>query len=160
MTAYRVLSPYVTILVKDPNTGANMLLGFYAGAPVPPNAVEEDVARLVRKGMIVEAGTVAAEVLAVPAGTPIPGEPPNVPVPEVPPTGLTVEERLAKAEVDTPGSNGRPAVRAPKDDWVAYAVSQRAEGVSEEDARAEAEGKKKEDLIAEYYSKPADESTE
>jgi hypothetical protein len=54
-------------------------------------------------------------------------------------------EAEVEAELDLP-----PAQSAPKPDWVAYAVSQRDEGVSEEDAQAEAEAKTKSELIVEY----------
>lgn len=44
----------------------------------------------------------------------------------------------------------RPADNANKPAWVDYAVAMRPEGVSEEDARAEAEATKKDDLIARF----------
>lgn len=46
--------------------------------------------------------------------------------------------------------DGRPTARSSKEEWVRHAVAQRAEGTSEEDARREAEGMSKEQLIAEY----------
>ena len=54
------------------------------------------------------------------------------------------------AETDSGTPNGRPSVRAAKEDWVTYAVSQRDEDVSEDDARAGAEGMSKADLVAQY----------
>jgi hypothetical protein len=54
------------------------------------------------------------------------------------------------AEAKTSVNDARPSPSASKADWVAYAVAQRAEGVSEEDATAEAEAMTKADLIAAY----------
>lgn len=68
---------------------------------------------------------------------------------------MLAEEQLADPEpeqapeptlVETPV----PPVNANKAEWVAYAVSRRAEDVSEEAAKAEAEAMKKDDLIALY----------
>jgi hypothetical protein len=93
--------------------------------------------------------------VAVPAGTPIPGEPPNEPVTEQPVVSGAVDERVARAldaagQADPAARGGRPRQGDPKDAWVAWAVSQRSEDVSEEDARAEAEAKTKADLVTEY----------
>jgi hypothetical protein len=51
--AYKILAPYVTLRVRDDVSGSDVLLGYYAGAPVPANANRDDVERLARKGMIV-----------------------------------------------------------------------------------------------------------
>jgi hypothetical protein len=63
-----------------------------------------------------------------------------------------VEERAEGQTVGEtePGADARPSRSDSKAAWVDYAVSQRGDGVSEEDARAEADGKLKADLIAEY----------
>jgi hypothetical protein len=45
-------------------------------------------------------------------------------------------------------AEGRPKDYASKGEWVDYAVSQRADDQSEQDARAEAEAMSKADLIA------------
>jgi hypothetical protein len=149
----KVLWPYITLKVRN-DAGQTVLNEFYAGAPVPDNAVQEDVDRLVRKGALVEEGTPEADLLAVPAGTPIPGEPPNVPVTEQPSGGGSVEDRVARvldaAGQSEPRADGRPLRNDSKSAWVDYAVSKRPEDVSEEDARAQAEGKSKADLVAEY----------
>jgi hypothetical protein len=145
-----VLAPYVTLKVRDESTGQLVLLGYYAGAPVPAGADPEDVERLTRKGLIVESGTVAAETLAVPAGTPIPGEPPNVPVTEQPAITVPLAERVRQQEEAAGSKDGRPRQTDPKEAWITYAVALRPEGQSEDDARAEAEGKTKADLVAKY----------
>lgn len=111
---YVVISPYITLRAKD-DTGAEVLSGFHQGAPVPEGVNQEDLDRHLRKGMVAEDGTDEARLLGVPAGTPIPGEPPNVPVTEasgaVPPT----EERLRRAqeaESSGPGRGRRSSTRS------------------------------------------------
>lgn len=151
---YKVLWPYVTI--KTRTDVGTVLREFYAGAPVPDNAVSEDVERLLRKGAIVDESAPEAELVAVPAGTPIPGEPPNVPVTEQPTGGGSVQERVDRALAavdDASGGPKRPHGNAGKPAWVEYAVARRDEGVSEEDARAVAEQMTKEDLVAELGHK-------
>jgi hypothetical protein len=153
MTAYRVLWPYTTLKVRS-DLGL-IQREFYAGAPVPDNADPDDLERLIRKGAIVEEGTPEAELVAVPAGTPIPGEPPNVPVTEQPTNAGPIDERVARArdaagQAGTADSGGRPKDYASKPEWVDWAVSQRPEDVSEEDARAQAEAKTKAELVTEY----------
>lgn len=155
MTTYKVLWPYITIKVR-PDSGGTVLRELYQGAPAPDNADPDDLARLVRKGALVEEGTYAGDVLAVPAGNPIPGEPPNVSVTEQPANAGSIGDRLRRQQETGeqaekgPRADGRPLRNQPKDDWVAYAVTQRAEDQSEDDARATAEAKSKSDLIAEY----------
>jgi hypothetical protein len=144
-----VAAPYVTLKVKG-QQGQDVTLGFYEGAILPDGADSDDLERLIRKGMVVEADSPEAE-FAVPAGTPKPGEPPNVPVTEQPVQALPLEERQRRQmEAAEQGEQrgGRPRVNASKEDWVEYAVTQRADGVSEDDARAEAQAMSKADLIA------------
>jgi hypothetical protein len=50
---------------------------------------------------------------------------------------------------DEPGDE-KPPKAAGKDDWVDFAVAQRGEGVSEEDARTQAEGLTKPELIERF----------
>ncbi len=75
MTSYTVLAPYVTIRVKDQTSGKDVLLGYYAGAPVPGAANAEDVARLVRKGML--AAEVTDEAADEPTQQPQGGDRPH-----------------------------------------------------------------------------------
>lgn len=98
MTKYVVTAPYVTFKAKDPATGAIVVREMYQGGVLPDEAEPENVARLVEKGMIAEQGSREADLLGVPAGTPIPGEPPNVPVTEQSPASITPADRLKRAQ--------------------------------------------------------------
>ena len=63
MSTVRVTAPYVTLRVKDAN-GAIVTAGYYEGALVE-SADSDDVARLLRKGMVEEVGkTSASETVA------------------------------------------------------------------------------------------------
>jgi hypothetical protein len=48
---YRVTAPYVTLRSKA-EAGGDVVLGYYAGALVPETVDLEDLARLIRKGMV------------------------------------------------------------------------------------------------------------
>lgn len=81
-TTYKVLAPYVTLKVKD-QAGGTVLTGFYAGAVLEADQVDEASLRHhLDGGLLVEEGDKLAETFAVPAGTPLPGQPPNVAVTE------------------------------------------------------------------------------
>lgn len=136
MTGYIVTAPYVTLRVKD-QTGKEVLLGFYEAAPVPDSVAKDDLERHIRKGMIAEAGTDEADA-ASPVGRPVQFDAAGMP------------EQAKPAAEGKP--DGQPALYASKGAWVDYAVTQRADGVSEEDARADAESKSKAELLAEYGS--------
>lgn len=176
MTRYQVLAPLIQLKLKD-QAGAWVIRQFGAGALLDRDDVEFDDANFqshLDSGQVVEEGTPVAEVFAVPAGTPLPGKPPNVAVTEsgdaastgqpVPPLSADL---LRAADIDATGDEewaaestdrdadrvargGRPSQVSSKADWVDYAVSQRADDVSESDARAEAEAKTKAELVAEY----------
>lgn len=150
--AFVVVDHYVTLKVKDA-VGAFQIRGFNEGGAVKREDIDDASLRHhLDNGQLAPAGSGRAR-FAGPAGTPKPGEPPNVPVTEQPVATLPLDERLqrqADAADETAASGGRPGVRAPKEDWVAYAVSKRPEGQSEEDARAEAEVMSKADLIAKH----------
>jgi hypothetical protein len=150
MSTYVVTAPYVTLRIKDNNTGSHVLTGYYAGATVPEDVHPVDLDRHLQKGMVSETGTDQAELLGVPAGTPVPGEPPNVPVTEQPAVNLPTEERLRRATEAAAGTDARPKDYASKAAWVDYAVAQRSPDVSEENARAEAEALTKPELVARY----------
>lgn len=151
--ALTVVAPYITLKVRDAVTGGVTIREFYQGGVIPDEADPDNVARLVEQGMLAEQDSVEAQVMGVPAGTPIPGEPPNVPVTEEASGPMLPHDvRMANA-LDAAGQvnvSGRPKDYASKPEWVEYAVSRRTEGMSEDDARAEAEAKSKQDLIAEY----------
>ncbi|MEU4779258.1 hypothetical protein [Micromonospora sp. NPDC023633] len=91
-----VTAPYITLKVRDA-AGALVVNEFYAGAIVPENADEADVKRLADKGMLAEQGSREADLLGAPAGTPVPGEPPNVPVQQEMLSTPSQGERLQRA---------------------------------------------------------------
>lgn len=78
---YVVAAPLVYLKVRDAH-GALISSTFYAGAPVPEDVDEDSLQHHLDSGLVIKQGDPAADVLAVPAGTPVPGEPPNVPVTE------------------------------------------------------------------------------
>jgi hypothetical protein len=121
MATYRVDAPYVTFKVRD-QAGAWVLTGYYAGAVVAGETVEPDSLRHhVDGGMVAEVENAAVPAAAEPTPEPAAGD--------VPP---------------------RPHGNASAATWLEYAVSRRAEDVSEEDARKALEGKSKAELVAEY----------
>jgi len=124
MKQARVTAAYATVRVLDPATGKPTVRGFYENAVLPEAADAVNVESLVNRGYAEWVDDSPAEV---PPADPEPGK-------------------------DAPPANPTPPQAATKADWVAYAVAQRAEGVSEADAQAEAEAKSKADLIAEFGS--------
>ena len=87
-TKYKVVAPYVTLKVRD-LAGGTVLTGYYAGATLEADQVDEDsLQHHLDGGLMVEEGDKLAETFAVPAGTPLPGQPPNVAVTE---TGTTAQ---------------------------------------------------------------------
>jgi hypothetical protein len=171
----RVLAAYATVKILDPVSGKWTVAGFYQGAVLPPEADPENVASLVRREYAewldsdeasavdkaeteadkaaedaakqqmdeAEAAAVKADEDAEKAAAKAAEDADKTAEPEA--ESEAEPEAEPEAELDLP-----PAQSAPKPDWVAYAVSQRDEGVSEEDARAEAEAKTKAELIVEY----------
>lgn len=150
----KVVFPYITLKVHG-DTGT-VIREFYAGATVPDNADPADRDRLVRKGALVDADAAAA-ALAVPAGTPIPGEPPNVPVTEQPAIAVPFTERVqVQADLAAPAgqrATDRPAGNASTAVWLQYAVANRPEAMSEDEAR-EVYGEKTRAELAAEFGKP------
>ena len=152
--AFVVVSPYVTLKVRD-QTGAFQFRGFNEGGQVKREDVDDESLRHhLDSGLMAPVGSDLAR-FAAPAGTPKPGEPPNVPVEDTPVSSLPLAERLkrqaAAADAEPEKTRGgKPASYATKDKWVAYAVTQRPEDQSEEDAKAAAEAMSKADLVAKY----------
>lgn len=126
-TQYQVVWPYATVKLIDGATGQPTFRGFNEGSVLPLTADANDVKRLVGKGAVAALGEQAPPAVVLPDP-----EPDVEPAPDVKPE--------------------RPKDYAPKPEWVDYAVACRAGGVSEEDARVEAEGKPKADLITEFGS--------
>lgn len=94
---YVVAAPLVYLKVPDVG-GALVSYTFYAGAPVPENIDEASLQHHLESGLVVESSDPVAEVIAVPAGTPIPGEPPNVPVTETTTKSVGPQERLEEVK--------------------------------------------------------------
>jgi hypothetical protein len=117
----RVTAAYATVRIMDPATGAPSVRGFYQGAVFPDVAFAEDVERLVRREYAEWADEAAPAV---------------------------VEEPVSGEAGDETQHLDRPADNANKAAWVDYAVACRDEGVSDEDARATAEGMTKAELIS------------
>lgn len=118
---YVLIGSYAQVKVKD-DAGAFIVKQFNEGAVIKGEDVEEDNLRhLVDIRFLVPVGADEAK-FAGPAGTPRPGEPPNVPVVEgTPAEMLPHEERLArqqaaarKAEESEKSTPSRP--RAGKQD--------------------------------------------
>lgn len=128
MTDYVVTAQYVTLKVKD-QAGGNVMSGFHAGAMVPKGVDKDNLQHHLDRGLVAEVGTEEADLLGVPAGTPIPGEPPNVPVTEQSAANAPTSERTRLAreaseqQAAQPG-NSRPAGNAGRDAWAAYAETQ------------------------------------
>lgn len=162
-----VVAPYVTLKMRD-DAGGTVMRGMLEGGGFSRDDVDEaNLRHHVETGLVAAKDSDEAEY-AGPAGTPKPGEPPNVPVEETgDPRRLPAQERLAaqqeaaqQAERQAARPDGQPAPYAAKTAWVDYAVSCRADGVSEEDARREAEGMSKADLIRTHGGTPAADDTE
>lgn len=122
MKAYKVTAPYVTMRVEN-ELGQEVVLGFLQGATLPKGVNQEDLDRHVRKGMVAEEGSREADLLAVPAGTPVPGEPPNTPVTEASAANLGTEDRARRAQ--DAAEDGRRTRRS----------GQRSEGKSSDEAK-------------------------
>jgi hypothetical protein len=118
---YKVLWPYVPIKVRTDD--GLRLREHYAGAFVPDNADPEDVARLLRKGAIVDEHAPEAD-RAVPAGTPLP---------EVPPA-------------DNPTGGEQPPGNGSREAWAAYATTK---GAPDEETQVEG-GLTRDELRARY----------
>jgi hypothetical protein len=113
---YVVTAPYVTFKAKD-QAGGTVLREMYQGGTLPDDAEPDNVERLLEKKMIAEVGSKEADLLGAPAGTPIPGEPPNVPVTEQSPAYVDQQARLQRAsdaveQADRSATRGRPGSKS------------------------------------------------
>lgn len=121
----------------------------YAGAPVPAGADEADVARLVDEGFLVVVGE---------------DEPEEKPARRSSSRGSRSSKPAEQSGGEAGGAGAQepdatggessgdeaPPKASGKEAWVEFAVSQRADGVSEEDARSQAEALTKNELIARF----------
>lgn len=107
-----VLAPYVTLKMKD-KAGGFVVTGFNEGGTVKAEDIDEDNLRHhLETGLLAPVGSDAAKY-AGPAGTPKPGEPPNVPVTEQPVGSLPFDERLRR-QAEAADKSARPGPRSAK----------------------------------------------
>lgn len=131
---YQAAWPHVLVKIIDEASGQPTVIAFAEGGTIPPSADPEDVKRLVVKGALVEVEAAEADKPAKETAL-------------RPVTSAPVAPAAAKP-ADKPVAPQPNATRA---EWIAYAVANRAAGVSESDAKAEAEAMpNKADLIAKY----------
>lgn len=159
----RVVVAYATVKVLDPISGGWSVRGFYQDAILPAEADPENVASLVRRqyaewldeaeGEAVERQEADADEAQDAAFEK------RLDEAEAAVKRADEPERVEPVEIESDPDDGaevvsapgiRPAQAAPKADWVTYAVALRAEGVSEQDAKAAAEAKTKAELVAEF----------
>jgi hypothetical protein len=128
--AVRIVGPYATAMMGTPD--GRQVRALNEGALLPNDVTAGHARHLIDVGL--------AEVIdAAPARRASRGAPTQTP------------EGAQTPDSDQPNEPGdRPVKADPKPAWVEYAVSQRPEGQSEEDARAEAEAKSKADLVTQY----------
>lgn len=142
--AYRVCWSYATVTLLD-DFGGETVRGFYEGGILPANAKTESVQALLDKGAVEEVEAAESqEAEVVPPKNTI-----AVTAPKAPKVDKADDAKDAEA-TEQPTGVQRPAANASKADWVAYAVTWRDAGTSEEDARYEAEGQSKQALIDMY----------
>jgi hypothetical protein len=111
---YVVVAPYVTLKAKD-GLGGFVVRGYNEGAVVKAEDLdEENLRHHVETRLLAPKGHPDAE-FAAPAGTPKPGEPPNVPVTEGTPVEMVdTETRVARnrqAAVDAVAQDSKRSTR-------------------------------------------------
>jgi hypothetical protein len=112
-----VVAPYVTLKMQDPNGGPLVVRGFNEGAVVKSDDVDEENLRHHVETRLVLPKDSAEARFAGPAGTPKPGEPPNVPVTEQPVAGLPLDERQRRqqaAAAEAEKQQAKPSRPSPK----------------------------------------------
>lgn len=130
-TQYVCVAPLIDVIIgADANGGGGSLQRIHQGGGLPLTGLhQKQVDHLLDRGMIAKAAVTGGLESVVVAAA------------------LAGDTAGAGAGQETAGP---PVKSAAKAEWVAYAVSQRAEGADEDAARAEAEATSKEDLIAAY----------
>lgn len=165
----RVLAAYATVKVLDPIDGKPSVRGFYQGAVLPIEADPENVASLVRREYAEWLDKDGAELLvkqetdtdkAVEVAAEQRRAEGEAAAKQADDEWASTPEGVAaadKAEADAKAAeqkparpDGRPDGRASQATWLAYAVSQRPEGMSEDDARTAYGDKTKAELVAEF----------
>jgi hypothetical protein len=153
---YVVLGQLIQLKVRN-DAGGFIVKQFNAGAVIQAEDVDEENLRSQVEMLLVVPVDADEARFAAPAGTPMPGEPPNVPVQDGTPVEMLPHEERLRRQAEaadkpekTAEDKGRPHGNASQAQWVDYAVAKRDEGTSEEDARAEAKQMTKEQLVAKY----------
>jgi len=156
----RVVVAYATVKIIDPISGKPAVRGFDQGAIFPVEADPENVAALVRREYaewlddaevkeVVKQKTAEDKMAEDAAARRLEDAEAAIKKAEGDDDGSEPEVDEAKDDNgDTNGDKPKPYVS--KEVWLAYAVSQRAEGVSEEDATEALADKTKADLVAEF----------
>jgi hypothetical protein len=109
--SYRVIAPLVYLRVPDAG-GKLVSLTFYQGAPVPEDVDEASLQHHLDSGLVAEDKDALADVLGVPAGTPIPGEPPNRPVTEQDGGPVDFGERAESAKKAAAEAKPKPSSKS------------------------------------------------
>lgn len=108
--SFVVVAPYITPKVKD-QLGNFQVRGYLEGGVIRRDDIDEESLRHhLDSGLMAAVGSDAAK-FAGPAGTPKPGEPPNVPVSERPVSSVPLTERL-KAQQDADAKSQADAKKA------------------------------------------------
>jgi hypothetical protein len=92
-----VVAPYVTLKVRD-DAGGSVMKGLLEGGTFRKDEVDPDNLRHHVETRLVAAKDSDEARFAAPAGTPKPGEPPNVPVTEHPVGALPFDERQRRQQ--------------------------------------------------------------
>jgi hypothetical protein len=155
-----VVVAYATVKLLDPATGKWTVGGFYEGAVFPENADPENVASLVRReyaewldkdeaGAVEQQETDADKAEAAAFDQRL-GEA-EAAAERADDERMAAEPVLAEpADLEPEDEVRRPDGRSSQATWLTYAVSQRPEGMSEEEARDRYGDMTKAELIAEF----------
>jgi hypothetical protein len=154
----RVKAAYATVRVLDPISGKPTVAGFHEGAVFPVEADPENVAALVRREYAewLDEDETEAVVKQKTAEDKAAEDAAAWRLEDAEAAIKKDADDAEDSEPDEPNggkdddNGGKPKPYASKEAWLAYAVSQRAEGVSEEDATEALADKTKADLIAEF----------
>lgn len=108
-----VVAPFVNLKVRD-QAGTFVLRGFNEGGTVRSDDIDEASLRHhLETGLLAPKDSDAAK-FAGPAGTPKPGEPPNVPVTEQPVQTLPLDERLRRQQAAAAETEKQAAAKRPQ----------------------------------------------
>lgn len=107
-----VVAPYVTLKMKDPAGGPLVIKGFNEGGVVKGEDVDEDNLRHHVETRLLAPKDSDEAKFAGPAGTPKPGEPPNVPVTEQPAIAVPLDERQRRQQAAAEAADKAAAAKS------------------------------------------------